>query len=120
MGDVRILRLDTMLKSHCETRRLYYLFDIKHTEWPKLIKLLLFDVLHFQTFCEFLKQQSPELITFKVPLIIRKINICISRPRNHSLTYREKNCRPGRLRPRLDNLEAKVYTTFFVQLNYIL
>jgi hypothetical protein len=28
------------------------------------------------------------------------IFICISRPRNHSLTYREKNCRRGRLRPR--------------------
>jgi hypothetical protein len=26
-------------------------------------------------------------------------------PRNHSLTYREKNCRRGRLRPRLHNLE---------------
>jgi hypothetical protein len=29
--------------------------------------------------------------------------ICISRPRNQSLTYREKNCRRGRLRPRQDN-----------------
>jgi hypothetical protein len=32
--------------------------------------------------------------------------ICISRSRNHFLTYREKNCRRGRLRPRHDNLEA--------------
>jgi hypothetical protein len=31
--------------------------------------------------------------------------ICISRSRNHFLTYREKNCRRGRLRPRHDNLE---------------
>jgi hypothetical protein len=33
------------------------------------------------------------------------IVICISRPQNRSLTYREKNCRRGRLRPRQDNLE---------------
>jgi hypothetical protein len=33
------------------------------------------------------------------------IVICISRSRNHSLTYRENNCRRGRLRPRQDNLE---------------
>jgi hypothetical protein len=49
------------------------------------------------------------------------IVICISRPRNHSLTYRKKNCHRGRSRPRQHNLEdvkdfaAKVYTTFFVQ-----
>jgi hypothetical protein len=45
--------------------------------------------------------------------------ICISRPQNHSLTYREKNCRRGRLRRRqtisrmLKNFATKVYTTFF-------
>jgi hypothetical protein len=33
------------------------------------------------------------------------IVICISKPRNRSLTYREKNCRRGRLRPRQDNFE---------------
>jgi hypothetical protein len=49
------------------------------------------------------------------------IVICISRRRNHSLTYRKKNCQRGRSRPRQHNLEdvkdfaAKVYTTFFVQ-----
>jgi hypothetical protein len=32
------------------------------------------------------------------------IVICISRPRNHYLTYRKKNCRRGRLQPRHDNL----------------
>jgi hypothetical protein len=41
----------------------------------------------------------------------------MSRPRNHSLTYREKNCRRGHLRPRQDNLELKdSAATFFVQL----
>jgi hypothetical protein len=39
----------------------------------------------------------------------------MSRSRNHFLTYREKNCRRGRLRPRQDNLgDVKkdfVYTT---------
>jgi hypothetical protein len=45
----------------------------------------------------------------------------MSRPRNHSLTYREKNCRRGCLWARQHNLEmfkgfaAKVYTTFFEQ-----
>jgi hypothetical protein len=36
-----------------------------------------------------------------------KIVICISiiEPRNHSLTWREKNRRRGRLRPRQYNLE---------------
>jgi hypothetical protein len=33
------------------------------------------------------------------------IVVCISRPRNRSLTYREKNCRRGRLRPRQHNFE---------------
>jgi hypothetical protein len=33
------------------------------------------------------------------------IVICISRARNHSSTYREKNCRRGRLRPKQDNLK---------------
>jgi hypothetical protein len=32
-------------------------------------------------------------------------NYCISRPRNRSLTYREKNYRRGRLRLRQDNLK---------------
>jgi hypothetical protein len=32
------------------------------------------------------------------------IVVCISRPRNYSLGFREKNCRRGRLRPRQDNL----------------
>jgi hypothetical protein len=38
-------------------------------------------------------------------LNITKIVICVSKPRNHSLTYREKNCRRGFLRPRHVNLE---------------
>jgi hypothetical protein len=46
------------------------------------------------------------------------IVVCISRPRNYSLGYREKNCRRGRLRPRqtisrmLKDFAGKVYTTF--------
>jgi hypothetical protein len=38
-------------------------------------------------------------------LILIKILICISRPRNDSLTYREKSCLWDRLPPRQDNLE---------------
>jgi hypothetical protein len=37
--------------------------------------------------------------------VIIRVVICISRSRNHSLTYPEKNCRRGHLRPRQHNLE---------------
>jgi hypothetical protein len=40
---------------------------------------------------------------YNLPTIRHKqiqIVICITRLRSHSLTYREKNCRRGRLRPR--------------------
>jgi hypothetical protein len=41
----------------------------------------------------------------KIVTILQIIVICISRPRSRFLTYREKNCRRGRLRPRQNNLE---------------
>jgi hypothetical protein len=46
------------------------------------------------------KAKSPKKITLSL-IVIR-----ISKPRNHSLTYRKKNCRRGRLRPSQDNLEG--------------
>jgi hypothetical protein len=46
-----------------------------------------------------------KIIAYILTLHNSIVVICISRPRNHSLTYREKNCRRGHLRPRQDNLE---------------
>jgi hypothetical protein len=64
--------------------------------------------------------------------ILNRVEVCVARvvklespyiesPRNHSLTYRKKNCRRGDSRSRLTisrmlkYFAAKVYTTFFVQ-----
>jgi hypothetical protein len=44
-------------------------------------------------------------LIIKIFFVKPLIDICVLRPRNHSLTYREKNCRRGRLRPRLHNLD---------------
>jgi hypothetical protein len=47
----------------------------------------------------------PAVLGLRKYCFMHEIVICVSRPRNHSLTYREKNCRRGRLRPNQDNLE---------------
>jgi hypothetical protein len=60
------------------------------------------------------------LLTFFATYFIysTKMVTCVSRPRNHPLTYREKNCHRRRrktISKMLKDFVAKVYTTFFVQ-----
>jgi hypothetical protein len=59
-------------------------------------------LLHTYFSLNFLSQLTNEC---NVSILQSLIVICILRPRNHSLTFREKNCRLGRKRPRQHNLK---------------